>query len=216
MKRYRFIWNFDVHFRPFFLGGIMSGSGNQPPALVPNRAVFLARDLDRNIAWFNLKFLGMPQNFFSPEVMRSTIWLNRLLCLVVTSQSFSNDEKWKIIECAFSIIWETKRFRNLDNEFIGSVDQMVEELKSVLGQSVHTRVLSLLGDIGNGGKMILSQNTKDALSIHAFGSPIFYFPKEKDNIIFFGSDRFEQIAFLFNLPWYGPRGPGVVIGSSKL
>jgi hypothetical protein len=37
LRRYRDYWagRIDVEFIPFFLGGIMAGTGNRPPASVP-------------------------------------------------------------------------------------------------------------------------------------------------------------------------------------
>jgi hypothetical protein len=43
LKRYREFWGnkIDVEFVPFFLGGIMAGSGNKPPAFVPGSTFFI-------------------------------------------------------------------------------------------------------------------------------------------------------------------------------
>lgn len=37
----------DVRWRPFFLGGVMKATGNQPPASLPARAPYMLRDLQR-------------------------------------------------------------------------------------------------------------------------------------------------------------------------
>jgi glutathione S-transferase kappa 1 len=187
----------------------MKESGNQPPAMVPNRADFLAHDMDRNIAWYDLKdkFLGIPQNFFSQTVSKSTMWLNRLIC--VASSSLSPDDTCLVVRAAFRVFWESKKFRKDENFFDANENELVDELAKILGPQFTTRLHVWVSQISTTGKSRLAQNTKDALEIKAFGSPIFHFPNFKDGGVFFGSDRFEQMAYLFGLKWHGPRGPPV-------
>lgn len=61
-------------------------------------------------------------------------------------------------------------------------------------------------------KDALKAATAEAVERGAFGAPtMFITPDTKDGDVapemFFGSDRFELIASMFNLPWHGPRGP---------
>lgn len=208
LSRYHKLWNLDLVFRPFYLGGIMSGSGNTPPALVPNRGQFMSEDLKRNVKWLGLegKFLFMPTNFFSPQVNKVTIQLNRFLCLVVGDLQIPDNIKWKAVSECFKFFWEDPSNRNSENEF-EPCSNVIEVICDRVGYPGLTKFIP---HINTEGKQILIDNTNRALELNAFGSPILYFP-EKDPVIFFGSDRFEQIAFLYNLKWYGPRGP-----SSKL
>lgn len=39
LERYKKEWKLDIHYHPFFLGGVMQASGNRPPGLVPSKAV---------------------------------------------------------------------------------------------------------------------------------------------------------------------------------
>ena len=203
LSRYRRVWNLEISFKPFFLGGIMSGSGNTPPAMVPNRAQFLSEDLKRNVKWFDLegKFLYMPSNFFAPEVNKVAMQLNRFLCLVMEDPQVSQDTRWKLVEECFKFMWEDRGNRNDDNEFVPT-EKVIETVCERAGAS---ELVKLIPKINFEGKKILTENTNAALQLHAFGSPVLHFP-ENDAAIFFGSDRFEQIAFLFNLKWFGPRG----------
>lgn len=52
--RYQPHWKMDLHLRPFFLGGIMKGTGNRPPMMVPNKALYMQKDLLRNAAYFGV------------------------------------------------------------------------------------------------------------------------------------------------------------------
>lgn len=46
LRRYRDYWDgrIDVEFVPFFLGGIMAGANNHPPAQIPGAYNHLDRD----------------------------------------------------------------------------------------------------------------------------------------------------------------------------
>jgi glutathione S-transferase kappa 1 len=48
-------------------------------------------------------------------------------------------------------------------------------------------------------KETLQTKTQEALSLGAFGAPFFVVQDQ----VFFGSDRFEQLAVLLNQPWLG-------------
>ncbi|CDQ82726.1 unnamed protein product [Oncorhynchus mykiss] len=54
MCRYRNVWNIDLKLRPAFLGGIMQGSGNKPPGLVPNKFLYMTTDLHRLAQYFQV------------------------------------------------------------------------------------------------------------------------------------------------------------------
>lgn len=45
VERYAPIWGATVVHRPFFLGGVMQATGNAPPAALPARAKYLAKDM---------------------------------------------------------------------------------------------------------------------------------------------------------------------------
>ena len=104
LRRYQGLWGFSLELRPFFLGGVMQGSGNKPPATLPQKAAHMPHDLRRNgpssplpssrcteewtaaAALFDVPLLDLPTNFFAetangvPAVARSIIAAQRLLC----------------------------------------------------------------------------------------------------------------------------------------
>lgn len=53
----------------------------------------------------------------------------------------------------------------------------------------------------------LQENTTLAVEKGAFGAPTMFIPspngQEKRDMMFFGSDRFEQMAFAISKPWAG-------------
>jgi 2-hydroxychromene-2-carboxylate isomerase len=50
MMRHSRMWNdptVQIELKPTFLGGIMQGSGNKPPGVVPGKMVYMGRDIQR-------------------------------------------------------------------------------------------------------------------------------------------------------------------------
>ena len=200
LKRYASLWKLEVRLIPFNLGGIMKGSGNTPPAMVANKAVFLSNDLTRNAKWFNVEksFKGMPSNFFA-EMGKHALVLNRLLAVLMRNEALSESSKWRAVDTAFSILWEASEYRK-GSEFLADSGALVSDflMRSSINEPIDVEL----------GKRLLKENTEEALELGAFGSPIMRFPNSGiDENIFFGSDRFEQIAFIFGLIWQGPSGP---------
>jgi glutathione S-transferase kappa 1 len=52
--RYRPFWKIDLVLKPAFLGGIMKESGNRPPMMVPNKAVYMHQDLTIGAKFFQV------------------------------------------------------------------------------------------------------------------------------------------------------------------
>ncbi|RMX39385.1 hypothetical protein pdam_00005978 [Pocillopora damicornis] len=66
--RYRPKWNLDLQFRPFFLGGIMAGSGNRPPAMVPAKGVYMMKDIQRMQEYYGIPIIP-PSAFGAPLIV---------------------------------------------------------------------------------------------------------------------------------------------------
>lgn len=45
LKRYQPVWGFQLVYKPRYLGGVMVGSGNKPPATLPNKGEYLLLQL---------------------------------------------------------------------------------------------------------------------------------------------------------------------------
>ncbi|XP_027051888.1 glutathione S-transferase kappa 1-like [Pocillopora damicornis] len=84
--RYRPKWNLDLQFRPFFLGGIMAGSGNRPPAMVPAKGVYMMKDIQRMQEYY-----GIP--IIPPSVSIDI----KILSFVCTKVGLSADETQALI-----------------------------------------------------------------------------------------------------------------------
>jgi glutathione S-transferase kappa 1 len=190
LVNYRSVWNLDVIFKPFALGMIMKGSGNTPPGLVPSKANWMFQDISRTVNVMNLShFIPPPSNFFT-HFGKVCLSVNRMLCDAIPK--LDKEGRWALVDFAFSLMWEDRSLRNDKNEFIGNEEAVAARL-SPDGRFSSQR-----------GRAVLIANSAQALERKAFGSPTFYFPDTDE--IFFGSDRFEQMAAIHGLKWEGPNG----------
>ncbi|CAM9275761.1 unnamed protein product [Choristocarpus tenellus] len=78
LVRYRPIWDADIRFRPFFLGGVMQATGNKPPGLVKAKANYMLEDTRRMSRHFGVD-LQQPSD---PTVILRTLQAQRLLTAV--------------------------------------------------------------------------------------------------------------------------------------
>lgn len=174
----------------------MQGSGNRPPATVPNRAQFMHADLLRTASQLGLVgFQHLPSNFFQ-ALPKVCLMLNRLC-----AGSSNANEQWKLVDACFSLVWELPEYRDSENAFVyESEDSLLQRVHQIAKLEYNAE---RVGEQVAAGREIVKQNTERALSLGAFGAPIFHFPNSKDEKIFFGSDRFEQIAHVFGKPYPG-------------
>jgi len=66
----------NLKLRPFFLGGIMKESGNKPPMMVPNKGVYMNKDLARIASYY-----GVPLKFIE------VIVINQILFSIIATNS---------------------------------------------------------------------------------------------------------------------------------
>ncbi|KAG7271554.1 hypothetical protein CRUP_027828 [Coryphaenoides rupestris] len=81
MCRYRNVWNIELKLRPGFLGGIMQGSGNKPPGLVPHKFQYMTKDLDRLARYFDVP-LQAPSNPFEAMFDKGSLSAMRFVAAV--------------------------------------------------------------------------------------------------------------------------------------
>ena len=68
-------------------------------------------------------------------------------------------------------------------------------------------IKSLLADAKSDAvKQRLKDATAELIALGAFGMPSIFVEKDGERKRYFGSDRFELIAFDFGLKWQGPQG----------
>eukprot|EP00164_Ancoracysta_twista_P001469 GFYU01001917.1.p1 GENE.GFYU01001917.1~~GFYU01001917.1.p1 ORF type:complete len:305 (+),score=84.62 GFYU01001917.1:95-1009(+) len=205
VTRYENIWDLDVVRKPVFLGGIMKATGNQPPGMLPARAMHMLKDLRRNGAFYNLtEKIQMPEQF--PVNTLPTMRVLAALSLRAPEKVSSvSTELWLRYWCRGQGIVEAEEI--VDACRAAGLSQ--SEAQSLLEASTTSEV-----------KDILKANTDEVISRGAYGAPCIYItinadPKHPGSGLYFGSDRFPQMCHLCELEWRGPD-PTKPLYSSKL
>ena len=202
-SRYLKVWPVELTLRPFFLGGVMMATGNQPPAMLPARGAFLAQDLARSAALYEVPLLETPSNFFGAPLQRSAIKVARLLC--AAQLDGCNDAKVLELAVAASNCLHADPGARSGSELV--IDDSLMRRACADAELDGTQTQALLELVqGEPAKQLLRTNTEEAVARGAFGSPTaFVQTVDAPEAMFFGSDRMEQLAHSFKLPYHGAR-----------
>ncbi|KAG0054147.1 Glutathione S-transferase kappa 1 [Gryganskiella cystojenkinii] len=191
LNRYKALWGdkVQVEFRPTYLHGIMIGSKNQPPAVVAAKGSYMISDLKKTSA-----IAGIPFTFPSAFPIQ-TVHVMRALIVVKNQEP----AKYQLaIELLYDAYW------NQDKD-ITQKDVVVATLAPAFGGSAAKVEEILQQATDKDVKQELTKNTEEALEKGAFGAPSFVVKASgsEEEHFFFGSDRFELMSALLNLPYYG-------------
>jgi glutathione S-transferase kappa 1 len=184
LLRYRKLWNIELVLKPVSLKEIMQQSGNSPPGQVPFKAKYMFKDLMRSKDFYQVP-LKFPSNFPA-----GTFNAQLALCVV------SNDRP-DLLETCSRALWMS----------YWSKDQGIDQtcVINALGPLDPTIVSNLKQKQQDYGLRILTENTKQALQLGAFGAPWIHVEFDDRSEIFFGSDRFEAIAHFLQVKYLGPN-----------
>eukprot|EP00808_Paulinella_micropora_P019590 g59954.t1 len=216
LRRYEKLWaarGVQVRLMPVLLGGIMAGSKNVPPLARPWAAaqgLWTQQDTLRNRQFFNVPHMrNMPTNFFGPDGpgdktgLAADLRFRRLLAAVALH---APDKLWLASEAVFDLIWTAQARDDQDNVVLSDALFLQVLRHCGLAEDAARKILATAPS--EPVKQLLRKNTSEALSKGTFGVPFFTvedIPAGGEGPqIYFGSDRFEQMAFIHNLPWYGP------------
>ncbi len=173
---------------PAFLGAIMKATGNQPPAMLPTRAAYMAADLARQA-----DHQGVPMRFSPYFPMASQHAMRATLAVQATDPVHAV----AYIHALFRAAW-------VDGEDIGD--------RGVLG-TLASRVgadpaLAAGATDDPRWKDALRKNTEDALAVGAFGLPVVVYEAE----MYFGNDRLALVEARARRgsPWSPPLTTGPV------
>ncbi|VDP10216.1 unnamed protein product [Heligmosomoides polygyrus] len=89
LLRYQRVWPIEVVLRPFALGKIMRSSGNRPPGVLPAKATYMLKDLQRNNEFWGMK-LSPPKDFM--KWVRTESSANAMKLLVAVQSEQPEDE----------------------------------------------------------------------------------------------------------------------------
>ncbi|XP_052213313.1 glutathione S-transferase kappa 1-like isoform X2 [Dreissena polymorpha] len=89
--RYQHRWNMNLHLKPVFLGGIMKGADNQPPAMVPNRGLYMRKELKLLAKYFQVPLIE-PANTAEMMFVKGTLKTQRFITAVDMMDSTKTEE----------------------------------------------------------------------------------------------------------------------------
>ncbi|POW12471.1 hypothetical protein PSTT_04454 [Puccinia striiformis] len=186
LKRYRPLWDFDLILNPVYLGGVMKGSKNTPPFLVPNKR-------ER----YNYKH---PTKMIDEET--SPFPFNTLPIMRFLSVVKENDHA-RLLEAVTDKLYEVI----FENQVSVSKD-MSEVLKSLSPDPIEAKkleeCLSRSGDEKT--KESVKREAERVVEEGGFGFPWLEITQpDGQRLTIFGSDRFEFLANWLGKEWEGPN-----------
>ncbi|XP_067250603.1 glutathione S-transferase kappa 1 [Chanodichthys erythropterus] len=194
--RYRNVWNIDLKFKPAYLGGVMHGSGNRPPAVVPNKFLYMNQDLKRLSEYFVIP-LSPPSNPFEAMFEKGSLNAMRF----VTAVAEKDKEEHVLVEKVSRELW--KRIWSTDQDITEPASFTEAGLKAGLSTNEVEEILNLAKSQPIKDK--LKSVTQEALDYQCFGFPCIVCHVNGKAEVFFGSDRFELMAHCIGEKWVGPQ-----------
>lgn len=196
MCRYRTVWNIDLKLRPAFLGGVMHGAANKPPGLVPNKFLYMTKDLNRLGQYFSVP-LAPPSDPFEAMFEKGSLAAMRF----VTAVQERDSEGDKQVERVSRELW--RRIWSQDKDI--SKPESLKEAAVQAGLSNSDIEEALAMATSDRIKEKLKKATKEALEHGSFGFPTIVCHVDGKKEMFFGSDRFELMAHCIGEKWHGPQ-----------
>lgn len=157
----------ELVYRPFFLGGVMQATGNQPPATLPARAKYMPKDIARWARRYGVPFA------FNPNFPINTLQAMRAALAAQEQGVFP--------------AYHAALFRAAWVEPVNLGDAAT--LRDVIAKAGldAERILARAG--ADEIKERLKANTAEAVERGAFGAPTLFVGDE----MFFGNDRFDFV-----------------------
>lgn len=196
MCRYRNVWNIELKLRPAFLGGIMQGSGNKPPGLVPNKFMYMTQDLSRLAKYFNVP-LQSPSDPADAMFRKGSLSAMRFVAAVQEREKGGDQQVERVSRELWRRIWsEDKDITEPASlaEAAKKAGLTESEIKEVLNTYTSQKI-----------KDKLKSSSEAALEYGAFGFPMIVCHVNDKPEMFFGSDRFELMAHCIGEKWLGPQ-----------
>ncbi|XP_051921277.1 glutathione S-transferase kappa 1-like isoform X2 [Hippocampus zosterae] len=196
MCRYRTVWNIDLKLRPAFLGGVMKGSGNKPPGLVPKKFLWMNHDLARLAVYFNVP-LRPPSDPAEAMFRKGSLNAMRFVKAVQEKEMGGDQQVEKVSRELWRRIWSE------DKDITEPASLAEAAQKAGLGSSEIEELQKLCTTPEIKDK--LKSSTQEALEYGAFGFPVMVCHINGKAETFFGSDRFEVMAHCLGEKWLGPQ-----------
>jgi glutathione S-transferase kappa 1 len=200
----------DVRLRPMFLGGVMKETGNQPPAALPARGQHLVRDIERVSTHSEIEpGLSLPEDF-----PINTLTAMRVLAALENEEGKGEPQRFGGPVARLARAFWVEYWGNGRN--ISDREVLVRATAAALSYS-EAEARSLVEERATApeAKELLKRTTDEAIERGVYGAPSWFVSVAGEEgqdgdaaEMFFGSDRFEQFAALYGLPWLGPQPIG--------
>jgi len=200
VHRHARMWNDSsivIENKPTFLSGIMQGSGNKPPGVVPDKMMYMMRDLQRINKHTQIPINPISDPFTTLFKKGSTRAMRILTHL--------QQDHPELVYPAATQIWHKIWEHDLD---ITDLDELNDALTKA-GLSATQIEESFARSTDKDVKDILKAVTQEGLEMGMFGAPSYILRQEgKDDQLFFGQDRIELLCAELDAPYYGPALEG--------
>ncbi|CAG0924374.1 unnamed protein product [Notodromas monacha] len=190
--RYRTLWNMSLEMKPALLSAVVSKAGNSPPGLVPNKMKYMCQDLLIGAEYFDvpLKLISDPSTtFFQKGSMRPMRFLTAIY-----------KESPEKLESVSRQLW--MRIWSRDEDMVAP--ESIAAAGKAAGLSDEEVQRYLAATETDAVKEALKDSVAEVLDAGGFGLPFFIVGEGSERKIFFGSDRFPQMAFVMGESWRGP------------
>ncbi len=162
-----------VRYRPFFLGGVMKATGNQPPITLAARAPFLAKDLARWAQLYGVT-LRMPSRFPALTVRAQRV-------LLAAEAAGGQAALRALTDAYFAAYWVDDVDINDAGELARLATASGLDGSALLAASETAEI-----------KDALRASTDEAVARGAFGAPTFLV----GDALVFGNDRIAHVEML--------------------
>ncbi|NWR76801.1 GSTK1 transferase, partial [Centropus unirufus] len=180
--RYQHIWNIDLHFRPAFLGGIMQATGNKPPAMLPKRAEYLLKDINRMAKYYQVP-VKISGGDFQRILGTSNLGAMRFITAIDMTQP-------RYLEPLSREFW--MRFWSQHEDISQPENILAVAQQAGLSSEVSQKLLGMISSPAV--KNRLKETTEEAIKYGAFGMPAVVAHVNGEPHLFFGSDRLELLG----------------------
>ena len=160
-----------VKYRPMFLGGVMQTTGNRPPGTLPQKAKWMAEDLQRWAKKYNTPYR------LNPHFPMMTLMVQRAAQEWVDRPDFE-----RYLSTIFTAAWQ-------DQKNIGDKAALAEILSSA-GYSPE-EFFAAAENPANKEK--LKATTDEAVARGVFGAPTFFVKTRDGEEMHFGQDRLDFV-----------------------
>ncbi len=158
----------ELQYRPMFLGGVMKATGNAPPAFVPAKGAWMAKDLPR---W--CKKYGITFNF-NPHFPVNTLPTMRGACALLGTDIFP-----AYMDAMFDAVW-------LEPKNMGEPEEIAKVVSSIGLDPEEFAAMAQAPE----NKQALKKNTDEAVERGVFGAPAIFVGDD----LYFGQDRLFMVA----------------------